>query len=331
MSKPVPRAFRKFAINLADRLPEPRDLAAREVLRSVRDLVEGRPASEPDKAKVEPPRGPKVDTTLWATPGSYGSPIVDTNDVRGSGSDGTGSVSLPGIELDTAAHDALWAEWLPHALQWRDSSPAQARRYHTENSMFGPFSATLLAAAIGAIRPRRYVEIGSGFSSAVVLDVNDEQRPDDPIDCTFIEPFPDRLHSILRPEDLEFCTILVEKVQTVDLAIFDQLEAGDVLFIDSSHVAKSGSDLLHELFEVLPRLKSGVYIHFHDILYPFDYPMDWMVKQNRSWNEPYFLRSFLMYNTEFSVHFWSDYQALFGSPTPELKVPRSSSIWLRRN
>lgn len=328
----VPQSVRRFAVNLTDKLPAPRDEAARQLLRSTRDLVEGRrPAPEPARKKPAAApaaaRGPK----LFAVPGSYNSPIVDVSEVRGNGSDGTELVDLPGIELGTAQHDAVWADWLPHALRWVGGTPAAPRRYHADNNMFGPFSATLLAAAIGAIKPRRYVEIGSGFSSAVVLDVNDEQRPDNPIECTFIDPFPQRLQSILRPEDHEHCTILVEKVQEVDLAVFDQLEAGDVLFIDSSHIAKSGSDLVHEICEVLPRLKPGVFIHFHDILYPFDYPLKWSVKQNRSWNEPYFLRAFLMYNTDFSIHFWGDYHSLFGTPTPELAVPRSSSLWLRRS
>ena len=214
-------------------------------------------------------RGAKV----FAPPGRYDSPIVDVSEVRGAGSDAGALVEIPGIDLDVARHDAVWNEWRPFAEQWGQQVPGVARRYHTDNIMFGPESAALLAGALGSIRPRRYIEIGSGFSSAVVLDVNDEQRPDDRIQCTFIEPYPDRLNSILRPTDRDHCTILVEKVQDIDLEVFDQLEAGDILFIDSSHIAKSGSDLLHEVFEILPRLASGVFVHFHDVMYPFDYPL----------------------------------------------------------
>jgi predicted O-methyltransferase YrrM len=336
MNFAVGKPVRRFANTLVDRLPSPRDHAARQVLRSTRDLVTGRaaPVAKPKnkpKKKTRPapkaaPRGAKV----FAVPGTYNSPIVDVGEIRGAGSDSGTLVEIPGIDLDPARHDAVWSEWRPLVEQWKEQAPDADRRYHADNIMFGPHSAALLAAAIGSIRPRRYIEIGSGFSSAVVLDVNDEQRRDDPIQCTFIEPFPDRLNSILRPADRDRCTILVEKVQDVDLKVFDQLESGDVLFIDSSHIAKSGSDLLHEIFEVLPRLASGVFVHFHDIMYPFDYPLWWMVKQNRSWNEPYFLRAFLMYNPEYTVHFWSDFHALFGSHVDDPHAQRASSIWLRR-
>jgi hypothetical protein len=133
--------------------------------------------------------------------------------------------------------------------------------------MFGIGSARLLAGAIGAIHPRRYVEIGSGFSSAVLLDINEEWRG---------------------------------------------------------------------LLEVLPLLPVGTFVHFHDIFYPFDYPAAWLIDQNRSWNEAYFLRAFLMYNAQFKVHFWSDYLGLFagdrarGDRAPSLLPTRSSSIWLER-
>lgn len=268
---------------------------------------------------------------VWAIPGSYNSPIVDVTEVRGQGSDAGIQVPIPGIDLDIDRHNEIWEKWRQHAVRWHELGDGQGRRYHADNRMFGPHTARMLAAAIGAIRPRRYVEIGSGFSSAVILDINDEQRSDDPIACTFIEPFPTRLDEIMRPTDRDHCAVHVTKLQDVDLTVFDQLESGDVLFIDSSHIAKSGSDVLVELFDVLPRLASGVFVHFHDIFYPFDYPLTWMVEQNRSWNEAYFLRAFLMYNSAFTVHFWTDFHALFGAHADDPLVGRASSIWIRRN
>ncbi|MBW9214118.1 class I SAM-dependent methyltransferase [Mumia sp. zg.B53] len=201
--------------------------------------------------------------------------------------------------------------------------------------MFGTQSARLLAGAIGAASPRRYIEIGSGFSSAVLLDINDEWRRDDPIELTFIDPHPERLESILREGDRASCTIIPTQVQAVDLRVFDQLQPGDVLFIDSTHLAKAGSDVLTEIFEILPRLAVGVRIHLHDISYPFDYPTSWLVEQNRSWNEAYFLRAFLMYNTHFAVHLWTDFLARFaaeleGVESIDLIGPGTSSIWLTR-
>ena len=200
--------------------------------------------------------------------------------------------------------------------------------------MFGALSARLLASAIMAMRPSRYIEVGSGFSSAVVLDVNEEFRSDDPIACTFIEPVPDRLDSILTETDREHCTILEQPLQATDPEMFSALEPGDVLFVDSSHVLKTGSDVCMLLFDVLPMLRSGVYIHFHDILYPFDYPLSWSKEQNRSWNETYALRAFLMHNDQYKIHFWCDYFSLFGHDAiretgfNSMIDSRQSSIWL---
>jgi hypothetical protein len=304
------------------------------------DLTTGRP---PRRETTTKPRRPASNAkpadagpSLFAPPGNWSSPIVDVQEVRGRGSDAVDEVNLPGIELDVESHHQTWKTWEPHVRKWTENEGAGTRRYHPDNGMFGIGSARLLAGAIGAIHPRRYVEIGSGFSSAVLLDINEEWRADDPIELTFIEPYPGRLRSILRARDESACTILEEKVQDVDLEVFAQLQPGDVLFVDSSHVAKTGSDLLRELFEVLPLLPVGTFVHFHDIFYPFDYPAAWLIDQNRSWNEAYFLRAFLMYNAQFKVHFWSDYLGLFsrdqahGDQAPSLLPTRSSSIWLER-
>ena len=99
----------------------------------------------------------------------------------------------------------------------------------------------------------------------------------------------------------------MQKVQDVDTRIFAELDAGDVLFLDSSHVAKTGSDVNHLCFEVLPRLRQGVRVHFHDIFLPADYPRQWVLNENRSWNEQYVVRALLMFNSAFRVLFGSSY------------------------
>ena len=80
--------------------------------------------------------------------------------------------------------------------------------------------------------------------------------------------------------------IFNEPVQQVPLSILDALQADDILFIDSTHVLRTGSDLCFELFEILPRL-SPILVHFHDMFWPFEYPRSWVVEENRSWNELY--------------------------------------------
>jgi hypothetical protein len=114
-----------------------------------------------------------------------------------------------------------------------------------------------------------------------------------------------------------------------------------MLFIDSSHVAKKDSDVVHILFEVLPRLNKGVMVHFHDVLWPFEYPEIWLAR-GRAWNEAYFLRAFLQYNPGFEIVFFNSYLASMqreilkrkmplALKTPSSSVtPGNSSLWLRK-
>ena len=94
-------------------------------------------------------------------------------------------------------------------------------------------------------------------------------------------------------------------VQNVKLIEFEKLEPNDLLFIDSSHISKIGSDLNYLLFEVLPSLKPGVIIHFHDILYPFEYPYEW-IEKGIYWNEAYLLKAFLMHNKNYEILLFND-------------------------
>jgi hypothetical protein len=131
--------------------------------------------------------------------------------------------------------------------------------------------------------------------------------------------------------------LIEDKVQTVALSVFDRLEAGDVLFIDSSHVSKTGSDVNYLFFEVLPRLKAGVKIHIHDIFFPHDYPKDWVLNEARSWNEQYVLRALLMYSTAFKVVYGNLY-AFHAMPElvkqalahPKGYAYGGSSLWIER-
>ena len=165
-------------------------------------------------------------------------------------------------------------------------------------------------------RPKRIIEIGSGFSSALMLDVN-EKHFNNLIDLTFIEPYPDRLNKLVKPNDK--ANIIPQKLQDVDFNIFTKLEENDIFFIDSSHVSKAGSDVNSIIFNVLPLLKKGVLIHFHDIFYPFEYPEKWY-KEGRYWNEAYILRAFLQFNSVFKIIYWLDWLKKGGQ--------NGGSIWL---
>jgi hypothetical protein len=206
-------------------------------------------------------------------------------------------------------------------------------RYYYDNSWFSYSDAIFLYSFLRKHLPKRIIEIGSGFSSAVILDTIDcffSQRPD----VTFIEPYPDRLISLLRDDDIKQIRLIEKKIQEVSPDVLLGLESGDLLFIDSSHVVKCGSDLQLLMFEILPRLQPGVFVHFHDVFYPFDYPSEWLT-EGRYWNENYFLRAFLSYNSEWSIQFFNTYvHFMFGESIKE-KMPlcalnQGGSLYIRR-
>lgn len=213
---------------------------------------------------------------------------------------------IAGIDLNTAGQVDLISRFSAYYREMPfGKEKREGVRYYFENRFYSYTDAILLYAMIRHYRPTQIIEAGSGFSSAVMLDTN-ERFFDNRIRLTFIEPYTERLESLLTEKDRSATTIIKRNAQSVPLAVFEELNAGDMLFIDSTHVAKTGSDVNYILFEILPRLKSGVLIHFHDIFYPFEYPRDW-VFNGRNWNEVYFLKAFLMYNTTFEIKLFSHY------------------------
>ena len=129
--------------------------------------------------------------------------------------------------------------------------------------------------------------------------------------------------------------LIQKKVEDVDLAFFQSLESGDCLFIDSSHVVKTGGDVNFLFLEVLPRLKPGVLVHIHDIFFPFEYPREWITEQRRFWTEQYLLQAFLSFNIEFEVLVSSNYLQTYHSAELEQIFPltkpwQGGSFWMRR-
>ena len=212
-------------------------------------------------------------------------------------------------------------------------TPNGSTRYYFGNQFFRHGDAIVLYAMIRYFRPRRVIEVGSGFSSAVMLDTN-ERFLDKATRFTFIEPYPERLLSLITRDDKENCEILESPVQDVDLAVFETLGPGDILFIDSSHVVKAGSDVPHLLFNVLPGLRAGVIVHFHDVFWPFEYPKEWLMA-GTAWNEAYFIRAFLEYNDKFEVLLFNSFIAERHREVLRDKMPLAltdpgASLWLRK-
>jgi len=186
-------------------------------------------------------------------------------------------------------------------LEWNTRPSADS--YHYNNGYFESCDAELAYCMVREWKPRRIIEIGSGFSTramAQALRVNQEQ---DGVAGKLItvDPFPERLPSNgLRSQ----ITVVPERVQRLDLSLFESLCADDILFIDSSHVVSTGSDVVREYLQILPRLKPGVLVHVHDIFLPSDYPRNAVLENLWFWSEQYLLQAFLSFNPEFEV-LWS--------------------------
>jgi hypothetical protein len=184
------------------------------------------------------------------------------------------------------------------------------------------------------LRSKRYVEFGSGYSSCAVLDICEMLQLD--TQCIFIDPYPQLLRACLSGETRRNFSIIESAAQDIDLSLIDELEAGDIIFIDSTHVTKAGSDVNFHVFNVMPRLKSGVYIHFHDVFFPFEYPPEWFFDGNRSWNEAYLLRAFLAHNDAFEIVLFNHFlrrrfpEIMRAAMPLFMQNPGSSALWLRK-
>jgi predicted O-methyltransferase YrrM len=166
--------------------------------------------------------------------------------------------------------------------------------YDPANDQFPPQDAALLYAMVRHLRPRRMIEVGSGWSTTVTAAAIGDGELGTELTC--IEPYP---RDFLRTM-ADRLTLREEKVEHAPLTMFEGLEAGDVLFIDSSHVVKTGSDVVHQLLEVVPRLADGVVVHVHDVFIPQDYPQGW-VRAGFGWNEQYLVQAYLVGNARAHV------------------------------
>jgi predicted O-methyltransferase YrrM len=272
----------------------------------------------------------------YVPPGHYYSPIASVADLR------TDSArlfapfprELPGIDLNERGQLALLSLLEPY---YRDlpfgAGPIGELRYGMENPGYAWSDGIFLYAMIRHLAPKRIVEVGSGNSSCLMLDVN-ELHFGGRLRCTFIEPEPARFLSLIRDSDRAAIDVIAKRLQDVPLSHFTTLEANDILFVDSSHVSKAGSDVNHLFAEILPRLRPGVHVHFHDVFYPFEYPREWLY-QGKAFNEAYVLRAFLSFNAAFEIVLFNTFLEHFHAPRFAERMPLclrnvGGSIWLRR-
>ena len=175
--------------------------------------------------------------------------------------------------------------------------------YYLSNGSFEEGDADLYYLMIRNLRPKKIIEIGSGFSTLLALQAltkNKLEGYEGELIC--IEPFE---YSFF--EETKGFTLIKERVESVEISFFNQLQQDDILFIDSSHIIRPENDVLFEYFQIMPYLKKGVIVHIHDIFSPRHYPDEWMKREFRLWNEQYLLEAFLHNNSDWEIIFSLNY------------------------
>lgn len=271
-----------------------------------------------------------------APPGHFYSPLIHRNEWRADAARlfAEPPRTLPGIELCEDEQLQLlehFARLYPDIPFKPQRGPGQ--RYQYENEAYSYSDAIFLNCMLRHVKPRRFVEVGSGWSSCATLDTN-ERYFGNLIQTTFIEPHPALLLDLTSAADQERFRLLPMRLQDVPIEEFTALEAGDILFVDSTHVSKLGSDVNRLFFEILPALAPGVYLHIHDVFYPFEYPRIW-IEQGRSWNEAYLLRAFLQHNTQWRIVLMNTFlehfhEAWFEAHMPLCLKNPGGSLWLQK-
>ena len=211
------------------------------------------------------------------------------------------------------------------------SRPTPERRYYSDNVAFGVGDATVLQGMLRIHRPTRIVEIGSGYSSALILD---EMEHLPATSAVFVEPHSALLRSLMRDEDAARAVVMPCRAQDLPVEVIEELRDGDLLFIDSTHVVRTGSDVLRIVFDLLPVVAPGVIVHVHDIFWPFELPRAW-VEEGRQWAETYLIRAFLTANDEWEIIMFNDWfqrheRDLIRRRLPQVLGNPGGSLWLRR-
>jgi hypothetical protein len=233
------------------------------------------------------------------------------------------AVGLPGIEWDLDAQlERLRAVLVPFTPD----------RYDPGNPSYTPLDATVLYGVVRTHKPRRIVELGSGHTTLVAAQAARENAAEgSPCRLDAYDPFP----GVATPDVPGLDGLHRVAAQDVPLAVFEELGDGDVLFVDTTHVVKLGSDVNHIVLQILPRLRPGVIVHVHDIFIPYEYPRQWPEKFGLYWTEQYLLHAFLAMNPGYEILFsvpalHRDRAAQLGPLVPGAMPGGGSAFWIRR-
>lgn len=257
---------------------------------------------------------------LHVTPNDYYSPIPSVKDLPADVYDKP--FSLTGIDMNAAAQMSVLEDVFPRYIDEFTPEP---------NGGLSLVDAFALYALLRDRKPKRMVEIGGGHSTFITMHALEANRSEGfPCHFSCVEPYP---RDFLRNADWPDFELVVDQVQNIAPSFFDDV---DVLFIDSSHVSKIGSDVNHEMFEIVPRLKVGCLIHWHDIVIPTNYWRDWTESGIQFWNESYLLHAFLLFNDRFQVLWAARWFKMHHGDALSARFPylkdehRLTSFWIER-
>lgn len=271
---------------------------------------------------------------------NYYSPIPDTRHLRSNEELWHKESQLPGVDMNVTSQLKLLEEVFSqykNEYNFPIDETDVPCEFYLNCPNFGYQPAAILHSMIRRLKPRNVIEIGSGsstFVSARACEMN--RREGNPAVLSAIEPYP---NEVLKQGFPGLSELIEKKVEEVELNVFSQLQANDILFIDSSHVVRIGGDVNFLYLDVLPRLNKGVFIHIHDIFFPMEHPKDWIVDKRRFFTEQYLLQAFLCFNIAFEVvfsnyymnlHFPDKLAAVFPLPEGFDEFHYPSSFWLKK-
>jgi len=214
--------------------------------------------------------------------------------------------------------------------------PAILARYFINCGFFESVDGEVLYCMTRHFQPRRIFEIGSGMSTLLSAQAHLKNQEHGAPACELVafEPYP---NATLKAGFPGLTRLVETRIQDVPVSEFQQLEANDILFVDSSHMLRIGSDVVYEFLEIIPRLHPGVVIHVHDIFFPEEYSQNVVLRNHYFWNEQYLLQAFLAFNRSFEVLWAGNYMRLrhshrlqeaFSSYDPHHTMP--GSLWMRK-
>lgn len=272
---------------------------------------------------------------VHVTANHFYSPIPDTRTLRESKLWDAVS-GLPGIDLNLETQLHLLRQVFPTFQAEYDAFPQQKTddlppyEFHYFNGWYDFMDALVYYCLIRHYQPATVLEVGSGWSTRIAAKAALKNGNTQVIS---IEPYPPE---VLKQGFPGLNSLIIKKVEQVDPSIFQQLGDGDILFIDTSHVVKTGNDVNYLYLEVLPRLKIGVLVHIHDIFMPEEYPKWWLTDKLLFWNEQYLLQAFMMFNASFKVLFANNYMRLNHLKDLQRTFPKcpsfqnGQSFWIQR-